>query len=126
VLSQCDDFNAAYNSELQETIGDVFALGTLITKSGHLRSETARDFYFNDDNEVAATELIRQVFPELGVRVSDNYFSGKASHKKALFFSTPEMSHAAIMHNEFTESKCVASGGKLVSLFDWEMVVTLG
>lgn len=61
---------------------DVFALGTVIVKSSHLKPQlegrrSSRDYSLADRNEVGATKLARRALT--GVKVPDIYFAGKVS-----------------------------------------------
>lgn len=77
VLSRCDDSNVAYKNELDEDGRDVFAMGSVIIKSGHLHQCPTRDYSYHDANEVAAIALARKPLAELGVKVPEIYFTGK-------------------------------------------------
>ncbi|VUC20912.1 unnamed protein product [Clonostachys rosea] len=77
VLSRLGDSNIVYKNELDEDGRDVFALGTLIIKSGHLHAAPTRDYSLNDANEVAAIDLARKPLGELDIAVPDIYFTGK-------------------------------------------------
>ncbi|KAM5346999.1 hypothetical protein ACJ41O_010004 [Fusarium nematophilum] len=68
VLSLCGDSNLAYKNELDDHGRDVFALGSVIVKSGHLHKPPTRDYSYNDKNEVAAVALARRPLEELGIK----------------------------------------------------------
>ncbi|KAK7408518.1 hypothetical protein QQX98_009333 [Neonectria punicea] len=74
---RCDDSNFAYKNELDDDGRDVFALGSVIIKSGHLHTTLTRDYSYNDANEVAAIDLAREPLAKLGIKVPDIYFTGK-------------------------------------------------
>lgn len=76
-LSGCDDSNLAYKNELDEDGRDVFALGSVIIKSGHLHKTPTRDYSSNDANEVAAIAIARKPLAKLGIKVPKVYFTGK-------------------------------------------------
>lgn len=61
---------------------DVFALGTVIVKSSHLKPQlegrrSSRDYSLADENELEATKLARRALTE--VKVPEIYFAGKVS-----------------------------------------------
>lgn len=62
VLKKCDESNRIYDN--QDGGRDVFALGTIIVKSSHLKAtlegrKAERDYSYADANEVRATDLAR-------------------------------------------------------------------
>ncbi len=75
VLARCTPENRIYENETGGR--DVFALGTVIIKSFHLKAEPGRDYTLADANEVAATELAKPVLAKLAIRVPLIYFSNK-------------------------------------------------
>lgn len=77
VLAQCTESTHVYKNELEENGRDVFALGSVIIKSGHLHDSPTWDYSYNDANEVAAIALARGPLAELGVKVPEIYFTGK-------------------------------------------------
>lgn len=73
----CSDANAAYKNEIDEDGRDVFAIGSVIIKSGHLHSTPTRNYSYNDANELAAIALAQEPLARLGIKVPEMYFSGK-------------------------------------------------
>lgn len=78
VLALCDASVRIYDD--QEGGRDVFALGGVIIKSGHLNAHdkgrrASRDYSYADANEVEATELARKLLKDM--RVPKIYFAGK-------------------------------------------------
>jgi hypothetical protein len=65
---------------------DVFAIGTMIIKSGHLNPRHSRDFTSADANEMAGAALAQTVLSELGVRVPEYYFRGKVCASSTITF----------------------------------------
>ena len=75
VLEQCDHSNKIYENTV--TGRDVFAYGSVIIKSSHLKVADERDHTHNDANEQAALALVRNKFRE--IRVPEIYFAGEVS-----------------------------------------------
>jgi hypothetical protein len=80
VLEQCDESVQIYPAD--DDGRDVFALGSVIIKSGHLhKPEEAGvveiDYTYADTNECEAISMARSLLE--GVRVPWIYFSGKVS-----------------------------------------------
>lgn len=73
VIEKCNESNQIYPAD--DDGRDVFALGSVIIKSGHLHEHPEIDFSYADANEVAAVEVARSVLE--GVSVPRIYFSGK-------------------------------------------------
>lgn len=80
VLGSCDASNRVY----ENTGGgrDVFALGGVIVKSSHLRSDlskggrrSTRDYSYADKNEIRAVELAREALS--GIKIPVIYFADK-------------------------------------------------
>ncbi|KAF4470515.1 PHD transcription factor [Fusarium albosuccineum] len=84
VLSLCNDSTLAYKNELDDDGRDVFALGSVIIKSGHLHKSITRDYSYNDANEVAAIALAREPLAKLGISVPEIYFTGKIHGRDVL------------------------------------------
>ena len=75
ILESCD-----WSNRLHHISGarDVFALGSVIVKSGHLSNYTLPcDHSLADQNEVSAVALVREVLEGLGIQVPMIYFAGK-------------------------------------------------
>lgn len=77
VLSRCDDSNLVYKNESDDDGRDVFALGSVIIKSGHLHKTPTRDYSYNDANEVAAVAIAQKPLAKLGIKAPEIYFTGK-------------------------------------------------
>ncbi|KAI0389994.1 kinase-like domain-containing protein [Xylariaceae sp. FL0594] len=78
VLDDCTELNRVYPSE--EGGRDVFALGSVIIKSSHLKSDlegrrSTRDYSYADANEVKAIPLARAVLGD--IKVPRVYFAAK-------------------------------------------------
>jgi hypothetical protein len=78
LLGRCDEDNRIY--ENQDGGRDVFALGSVIIKSSHLKEvlegrRSHRDYSYADANEVEATALARQVLDD--IKVPRIYFAAK-------------------------------------------------
>lgn len=86
VLSLCNDSTLAYKNELDDDGRDVFALGSVIVKSGHLHETPTRDYSYNDANEVAAVAIAQQPLAKLGVKVPEIYFTGKVCASRHAYF----------------------------------------
>lgn len=76
VLEKCDASNCLYESI--DGGRDVFALGSVIIKASHLRTDAPRRNYtIADANEVAAIKLVKDVLRKADVLVPNIYFAGK-------------------------------------------------
>ena len=80
VLQSCTESNRIY--ENQDGGRDVFALGSVIIKSGHLKNtlegrKSYRDYSYADANEVKAITLAKQVLDS--VKVPQVYFAAKVN-----------------------------------------------
>lgn len=80
VLEKCTDSNRIYEND--EGGRDVFALGSVIIKSSHLKPalegrRSFRDYSYADANEVEAVALARRVLGE--VKVPEIYFAAKVN-----------------------------------------------
>lgn len=75
VLEKCTTDVRMYEND--EHGRDVFALGTVIVKSSHLRSHCTRDHTLADMNEVAAIDLARKPLLELAIQVPEILFAAK-------------------------------------------------
>ena len=82
VLKQCDESVRIYESE--EGGRDVFALGSIIVKSSHLKDalegrRAERNYTYADANEVKAVQMAEKVLESHGmnVKVPQIYFSGE-------------------------------------------------
>ena len=78
VLALCDASVRIFDDQAGGR--DVFALGGVIIKSGHLNAHSTgrratRDYSYADANEVKATDLARKLLKD--VRVPKIYFAGK-------------------------------------------------
>jgi hypothetical protein len=78
VLQKCTEINRIY--ENQDGGRDVFALGTVIIKSSHLKNtlegrKSHRDYSYADANEVEAISLARKVLGS--IKVPQVYFAAK-------------------------------------------------
>lgn len=82
VLKQCDSTNLIYDNP--DGGRDVFALGTVIVKSRHLKPvpdggpESERDYTLADANELKVTSLVRESLEDIGIQVPEILFAGKA------------------------------------------------
>lgn len=76
VLSQCNESHWIY--ENIRTGRDVFAYGSLIIKSSHLKKRGGPDCALVDANEVAATNLVKANCSK--IRVPRIYFADKVYH----------------------------------------------
>ncbi|KAF3095922.1 hypothetical protein TWF594_005048 [Orbilia oligospora] len=57
---------------------DVFAFGSIIVKSSHLKSTLPmRQYSLSDENELAATKVVRGAFNRMGIEVPEILFAGK-------------------------------------------------
>ncbi|KAB8339162.1 hypothetical protein FH972_022097 [Carpinus fangiana] len=83
VLLKCDSSNCLYDNEFGGR--DVFALGSIIVKSRHLKpllqedSEPERDYSLADANEVKAITLARALLNGTGIQLPEILFAGKVS-----------------------------------------------
>ena len=80
VLKKCDATVRIYDN--QNGGRDVFALGSVIIKSSHLKSvpegrRAFRDYSFADANEVKAIARVKEAFPDIGV--PEIYFANKVT-----------------------------------------------
>ncbi|KAF2453257.1 kinase-like domain-containing protein [Lineolata rhizophorae] len=83
ILAKYNESNCLYNSV--DGGRDVFALGSVIIKSSHQRSDAPkRDYAFADANEVAAIELVRDVLSMADVQVPTIHFAGKVRGRNVL------------------------------------------
>ncbi|XWW95755.1 hypothetical protein V2A60_003722 [Cordyceps javanica] len=82
VLTRCTPENLIYENETGGR--DVFALGTVIIKSTHLKEEAGRDYTLADKNEVAATKLAKPILNQLGIMVPEIYFAGEIQGRSVL------------------------------------------
>ncbi|KAF3173406.1 hypothetical protein TWF788_009153 [Orbilia oligospora] len=58
---------------------DVFAFGSIIVKSSHLKSTLPmRQYSLSDENELAATKVVRGALNRMGIEVPEILFTGKA------------------------------------------------
>lgn len=74
VLKLCDESVRIYDN--QDGGRDVFALGSVIVKSSHLKAlDQGRDYSYADANEVKAVALAREVVKD--IRVPCIYFASK-------------------------------------------------
>jgi hypothetical protein len=73
VVSLCDESTRIYPAD--EGGRDVFALGSVIVKSGHLHDTPEIDYSFADANEVEAISIAQNVLGN--IRVPEIYFAGK-------------------------------------------------
>ncbi|KAI1466425.1 uncharacterized protein F4812DRAFT_460697 [Daldinia caldariorum] len=83
VLAQCTEHNRIYEND--EGGRDVFALGSVIIKSSHLKPNLEgrrayRDYSYADANEAEAIRLARNVLGD--IKVSKVYFASEASFKE--------------------------------------------
>lgn len=88
VLEQCDESVRIYDNI--DGGRDVFALGSVIVKSSHLKEKLEgrrahRDYSFADKNEVEATALARRVLGD--IKVPGIYFAGKVRVSNLAIFS---------------------------------------
>ncbi|KAF3905934.1 hypothetical protein ABW21_db0201118 [Orbilia brochopaga] len=64
---------------------DVFALGSIIVKSSHLKPMLPkRQYALSDENEVAAITLVQDALNEMGVQVPEILFVGKINGRDVL------------------------------------------
>lgn len=80
VLSNCTEDNRIYPSD--DGGRDVFALGSVVIKSSHLKENlegrrSTRDYSYADANEVKAIPLARTVLGD--IKVPKVYFTAKVS-----------------------------------------------
>ncbi|KAK2733103.1 hypothetical protein FQN57_002314 [Myotisia sp. PD_48] len=85
VLELCDTKAQIYDNP--DGGRDVFALGSIIVKSSHLKPilsgrRSTRDYSLADANEIKATELARSILPDL--IIPEIYFSGKIDNRDIL------------------------------------------
>ncbi|KAF4630360.1 hypothetical protein G7Y89_g7776 [Cudoniella acicularis] len=85
VLEKCTPENRIY--EAQEGGRDVFALGSVIVKSSHLKEglggrRSFRDYSFADRNELQTVDLVRGILR--GVLVPEIYFASKINERNVL------------------------------------------
>lgn len=73
VLELCNEDNQIYPAD--DNGRDVFALGTVIIKSGHLHEHSEIDYSYADSNEVQATAIARNALKD--VAVPEIYFVGE-------------------------------------------------
>ncbi|KAI1504569.1 hypothetical protein F5X99DRAFT_19141 [Biscogniauxia marginata] len=78
VLAQCTELNRIYEND--EGGRDVFALGSVIIKSSHLKvtpegRRSSRDYSYADANEVEAIRLAKKVLDD--IKVPQVYFAAK-------------------------------------------------
>lgn len=111
VLALCNDTNYAYKNEVDEDGRDVFAVGAVIIKSGHLHKAETRPYELNDANEVAAVAIAREPLAKLGIRVPEMYFAGKVSAPNDS--PVPRLSSPS---DRSTAATCSSRRGSLVSL----------
>ncbi|KAF4982960.1 hypothetical protein FZEAL_1530 [Fusarium zealandicum] len=101
VLSRCDSSNLVYKNELDDDGRDVFALGSVIIKSGHLHETRTRDYSWNDKNEVVADALAQKPLAELGIKVPEIYFAGKVftqlSYKYKRLAHSPQINDGDVL-----------------------------
>jgi hypothetical protein len=81
VLARCDTSVRIYENE--DGGRDVFALGSVIVKSSHLKDRLEgrrahRDYSLADANEVRVTALVREA--KVDIRVPGIYFAGKVGY----------------------------------------------
>ncbi|KAI9883077.1 MAG: hypothetical protein M1823_005169 [Watsoniomyces obsoletus] len=87
VLERCNPHNRIYENE--DGGRDVFALGSVIIKSSHLKEElegrrASRDYSLADRNEVEATTLVRQHLKDVSIQIPQIYFAGKIHGRAVL------------------------------------------
>ncbi|KAF3105328.1 hypothetical protein TWF569_001291 [Orbilia oligospora] len=64
---------------------DVFAFGSIIVKSSHLKSTLPmRQYSLSDENELAATKVVRGAFNRMGIEVPEILFAGKVNGRDTL------------------------------------------
>ncbi|KAK3179646.1 hypothetical protein K4F52_008977 [Lecanicillium sp. MT-2017a] len=80
ILSQCNESHRIY--ENIRSGRDVFAFGSLIIKSSHLKKRAGPDCTLVDANEVAATNLVKEKCS--GIRVPKIYFADKINGRSVL------------------------------------------
>ncbi|KAL5361695.1 hypothetical protein BJX96DRAFT_166086 [Aspergillus floccosus] len=80
VLSLCDESTQIYPAD--EGGRDVFAVGSVIIKSGHLHDTPEIEYSFADANEVGAISIAKNVLGN--VRVPEIYFAGKIRGRQVL------------------------------------------
>ncbi|KAI9712093.1 MAG: hypothetical protein M1820_001802 [Bogoriella megaspora] len=86
VLERCDVFIRIYEN-IDDEGRDVFALGSVIVKSTHLKEKLEgkkvhRDYSLADMNEVRATALARSVLTN--IKIPEIYFAGKIEGRDVL------------------------------------------
>lgn len=84
VLAQCTEAIQIYPAD--DYGRDVFALGTVIIKSGHLHEHAEIDYTYADDNEVQAIAIAKDSLK--GVAVPNVFFAGKVGLLFSLTLST--------------------------------------
>ncbi|KAG2415582.1 hypothetical protein HFD88_006773 [Aspergillus terreus] len=80
VVSLCDESTRIYPAD--EGGRDVFALGSVIVKSGHLHDTPEIDYSFADANEIEAISIAKNVLGN--IRVPEIYFAGKIRGRQVL------------------------------------------
>ncbi|KAI1130224.1 kinase-like domain-containing protein [Nemania abortiva] len=85
VLAQCTELNRLYESD--EGGRDVFALGSVIIKSSHLKvapegRRSQRDYSYADANEVEAIRLAKKILDD--IKVPQVYFADKINGRDVL------------------------------------------
>ncbi|KAF2688156.1 hypothetical protein K458DRAFT_467804 [Lentithecium fluviatile CBS 122367] len=146
VLQKCTETNRPY--ENQDRGRDVFAPGTVIIKSSHLKGalrgrRSHRNYSYADVNEVGATAFARKVLdevkingrdvfvqeriPGIGLNVAWQYISqSQKSSFKQQTRSDNEDTDRGFMHNDFSQSNCIADNDKIVGLVDRETAGRFG
>ncbi|KAK6344571.1 hypothetical protein TWF718_006531 [Orbilia javanica] len=79
ILERLDSSNLLYEDPSDDG-RDIFALGRIIIKSSHMKHKMpVRQYSVSDQNELAATALVRDTLNRMGVEVPEILFLGKVS-----------------------------------------------
>ncbi|KAH7303647.1 kinase-like domain-containing protein [Stachybotrys elegans] len=80
ILDLCAESTRIYPADDQGR--DVFAVGSVIVKSGHLHTHAEVDYSYADANEIQAISIARGVLGD--IRVPEIYFSGMINGRQVL------------------------------------------